>query len=187
MTKYTYHSTWNIIYIVVYHLLHALLIPNQTILLLPYILKRILRIVNLMSESSQTQTQQETGNYVGLVFYKVPNKFHNEIVQINKESFELFKRYGILKYEVFQLNKGKTWEGEGEGMESFTNITNLIPVSQEEELWVEVQSYRDTAHAKEMMAKCEKDERMQPLYKQFMDIIVPGSKVVMGDFSRLNL
>jgi hypothetical protein len=38
-----------------------------------------------------------------------------------------------------------------------------------------------------MMAKCEKDERMQPLFKQFMDIIVPDSKVVMGDFSRLNL
>ncbi len=72
-------------------------------------------------------------------------------------------------------------------MEVFTNITNLIPVGQGEELWVEVHSYRDAEHAKEMMANCEKDERMQPLFKQFMDIIVPGSKVVMGDFSRLNL
>jgi uncharacterized protein YbaA (DUF1428 family) len=136
--------------------------------------------------SDLTQTQQETGNYVGLVFYKVPKKFHNEIVQINRESFDLFKEHGALKYEVFQLNNGKAWEGE-EGMEAFTNITNLIPVSQEEELWVEVHSYRDTEHAKEMMAKCERDERMQPLFKQFMDIIVPGSKVVMGDFSRLDL
>jgi uncharacterized protein YbaA (DUF1428 family) len=135
--------------------------------------------------SDLTQTQQETGNYVCLVFYKVPKKFHNEIVQINRESFDLFKEHGALKYEVFQLNNGKSWEGEG--MEAFTNITNLIPVSQEEELWVEVHSYRDTEHAKEMMAKCESDERMQPLFKQFMDIIVPGSKVVMGDFSRLNL
>ena len=135
--------------------------------------------------SDLTQTQQETGNYVGLVFYKVPKKFHNEIVQINRESFGLFKEHGALKYEVFQLNNSKIWEGEG--MEAFTNITNLIPVSQEEELWVEVHSYRYTEHAKEMMSKCEKDERMQPLYKQFMDIIVPGSKVVMGDFSRLDL
>jgi hypothetical protein len=132
-----------------------------------------------------TQTQQETGNYVALVFYKVPKKFHNEIVQINKESLDLFKGHGVLKFEVFQLNDGKTWEGEG--MESFTSITNLMPVSQEEELWVEVHSYRDTGHAKEIMVECEKDERMQPLFKQFMDIIVPGSKVVMGDFSRLNL
>ena len=135
-----------------------------------------------MSESSQTQ--QETGNYVVFVFYKVP-KFHNEIVQINKESFVLFSEHGALKYEVFQLNNVKTREGEG--IEAFTNITNLIPVSQEEELWVEAHSYRDKEHAKEMMAKCENDERMQPLYKQFVDIIVPGSKVVMGDFSRLNL
>ncbi|HYO06179.1 MAG TPA: DUF1428 family protein [Phototrophicaceae bacterium] len=136
--------------------------------------------------SDLTQSHKQTGIFVGLVFYKVPNKFHDEIVQINKDSFELFREHGILKYEVFQLNNGKTWEGE-EGMEAFTNITNLIPVSQEEELWVEVQSYRDTEHAKEMMAKCERDERMQPLFKQFMDIIVPDSKVVMGDFSRLNL
>ena len=137
-----------------------------------------------MSESSQTQKQQ-TGSYVALFIYKVPTKYHNEIVQINKEAAALFKEHGILRYEVLQLNNSKTFEGEG--MEAFTNITNLIPVSQEEELWVEVHSYTDTEHAKEMMAKCEKDERMQPLFKQFMDIIVPGSKVVMGDFSRLNL
>ncbi len=135
--------------------------------------------------SDLTQTQQETGNYVALVFYKVPKKFHNEIVKINKESFDLFKGHGVLKFEVLQLSDSKTWEGEG--MESFTNITNTMPVSQEEELWVEMHSYRDTGHAKEIMAKFERDERMQPLFKQFMDIIVPGSKVVMGDFSRLNL
>ena len=109
-----------------------------------------------MSESSQTQTQtqQETGNYVVIVFYKVPKKFHNEIVQINKESFVLFSEHGALKYEVFQLNNVKIREGEG--IEAFTNITNLISVSQEEELWVEAHSYRDKEHAKEMMAKCER-------------------------------
>ena len=66
-----------------------------------------------MSESSQAQAQQETGNYVGLVLYKVPKKFHDEIVHINRESFGLFKEHGALKFEVFQLNNGKTWEGEG--------------------------------------------------------------------------
>ncbi len=44
-----------------------------------------------------------------------------------------------------------------------------------------------TEHAKEMMAKYERDGRMQPLYKQFMGTVVLGSKVVMGNFSRLNL
>ena len=137
-----------------------------------------------MSELSQTQ-QEQTGNYVALVFYKVPTKYHNEVLQINKESIVLFKEHGILRYEVLQLNNNKTFEGEG--MEAFTNLTHLIPVGQEEELWVEMHSYRDIEHAKEMMAKCEKDERMQPLFKQFMNVIVPGSKVVMGDFGRLNL
>jgi hypothetical protein len=72
-------------------------------------------------------------------------------------------------------------------MEAFTSIATLIPVNQDEEIWVNIQSYKDQEHVKEVIAKLEKDERMLPLYRQFIDKIAPGSKVVAGDFSRLNL
>lgn len=131
------------------------------------------------------QTPQQERNYTALIFYKSPKKYHDEIVQINKKSYDLFKDHGHENFQVFQLRNSNTFEGEG--MNAFINITNLIPVNEDEELWVELHSYGDIEHAKEIMAKCEKDERMRPIYERFMKIISPGTKMIMGDFNGLNL
>jgi len=133
-----------------------------------------------MSELNQIQMQRQKGNYAVLIFYKVPKEHYDEMVQINRESFDLFIEHGALRYEVFQLSDDKNLELGG-----FANISNLIPVSKDEEVWLEMHCYRDIDHAVDFMAKCQKDERMQPLYKKFIETIIPGSKVVIGDFHNL--
>lgn len=136
-----------------------------------------------MSGQNQIQTCQQKRNYVSRIIYKAPKKYHDKIVQINKQTSDLFMEHGALMYEVFQISRDNTFECEG--MVEITNIANLISVDQDEELWIEMHSYRDIEHAKEFMAKCENDVRIQPLYKQFIMTITQETKIVIGDFNRI--
>jgi hypothetical protein len=89
----------------------------------------------------------------------------------------MFKKHGMIRSEVFQLNNAEIFEG-------FTGIANVVSATQDEEVWLEVHSYRDRKHLEDVVARIKNDERDGPLYRQFMDLIIPGSSCIMGDFSR---
>ncbi len=67
----------------------------------------------------------------------------------------------------------------------FENLSKPISASEDEEDWLEIQSYRDAEHVKEFAASMEGDKSIEPLYKQFMDPITHGSIVSFGGFSKL--
>ena len=73
-----------------------------------------------------------------------------------------------------------------ENMMDWTNIAKTMSANQDEEIWVEQVYYRDSKQRDEYMAMCGKDENMERLYKQFMDLITPGS-TIMGEFTRLEV
>ena len=72
-------------------------------------------------------------------------------------------------------------------MEDWTNIAKTLSASQDEEVWVEQIFYRDSKHRDEYMEECGNNEKIGRLYKQFMDLITPGSSPIMGEFSRLRV
>jgi hypothetical protein len=88
-----------------------------------------------------------------------------------------------LRAEYFQLSSTENM------IEDWTNITKTVSANQDqEEIWMEQIFYRDSKHRDEYMAKCGNDEEnMKQLYKQFMDLITPGSSPIMGEFSRLKV
>jgi uncharacterized protein YbaA (DUF1428 family) len=97
-----------------------------------------------------------------------------------KQFNDIFKKYGILQWEIFQLSRT-------DNMDGFTNISQTISANpDEEEVWVELLSYRDKKHKDEAMEKMKCDKNCEQGYRQFLDLITPGSKVIYGDFHRLN-
>jgi Protein of unknown function (DUF1428) len=46
-----------------------------------------------------------------------------------------------------------------------TNIFNTVSASQDEEVWLELQYYRDRKHLDEVRAKCGNDENMEQIYE----------------------
>ena len=133
-----------------------------------------------MSKSNVEKVgKEEVGNQVVLFIYRIPKKNHDAIIQLGKQADELFKRQGALRLEIFQLNNGKTYEDMG-----FVNIAKTVSAAPDEEVWIELQSYRDRNHLDEISGKMKSDERAGQLGRQFMDLIVPGSCIV-GDFNRV--
>jgi hypothetical protein len=89
----------------------------------------------------------------------------------------------VLRMEIFQLTNTDTYDG-------CTNIFNAVSANQDEELWIELQSHRDLKRMDEITSEVMKDEIMHaegPLVKQFMDLVTPGSGMIMGKFTRLKI
>ena len=129
-----------------------------------------------MSKSDSTEA--------GLVthfIYRIPKKNHDAMLQLCKQSNEIFMQHGVLRYDAFQLSNTNV------PMEGFTNIAKIVSANQDEEVWVESLYYKDRQHINGLMAKMQKDERMEPLMKQSFDLISSGTSFIMGEFDRLSV
>jgi uncharacterized protein YbaA (DUF1428 family) len=133
-----------------------------------------------MSKSDKEGVDKEVGSQVQLVIYRLPKKNHDAMVQICKQS--MFRRYGVLHYEIFQLDNTKSF-----GEMGMTNIYHTISAAQDEEVWLEFVYYRDRKHMEEVITKMERDEDMGRLYKQSFDLITPGTSFILGEFNRMKI
>ena len=64
-----------------------------------------------------------------------------------------------------------------ENMIGFVNISEIISANDDEDVNLEILSYRDAKHVEEGMKAMEGDKRANELYKESMEIITPGSIV----------
>lgn len=129
-----------------------------------------------MSKSGSTDA-----SIVSHIIYRVPKKNHDAMLQICKEAYDMFKQHGILHYDAFKLSNTAV------PMEGFANIASIVSANQDDEVWIESIYYRDRQHMNEAMAKMEKDERMESMMKQSIDLLSSGAKFIVGDFERLSV
>jgi hypothetical protein len=128
-----------------------------------------------MSNSNPTESK-DTGNQVRLYIYKTSKKNHNSIVENQRLFAETFRKHGSY-YRSFQLDNTETPEG-------FISITDVLSANQDEEIWLDLESYRDRKHMDEVVAKIEIDENALSLMKQYLGLLSPRSSPILAKFSR---
>ncbi len=131
-----------------------------------------------MSQTNETEKQGENESIVLLFIYRTPKKNHEEMVQLNNRVIDKFREIGVQRFEVFQL-------GSTEDMMDFVNLSKTLSADQDDEVWLEIQSYRDRKHLEEVGAKMMSDKNMEEEGQQFLNLITPGSRCSFGEFSRL--
>ena len=108
-------------------------------------------------------------------------KNHDTLVQLQKQLTEIFRKHGILRSEFFKLSSTETFQG-------FTGIDKTVSANQdEEEVWMELESYRDKKHRDEVVAKITEDASAGPLFGQVMSLMTQGYSCIMGGFKRLQV
>jgi uncharacterized protein YbaA (DUF1428 family) len=131
--------------------------------------------------------ENEIGNIIRLFVWRIPKMNHEALMQLAKPVRELFKNVGV-NQEIFQLKVGPDLHEQDKMAEQmgFTNIAKTIAAKEDEEVWLELQFYRDQKHLDDLGAKMQKDENAGKLGKQFMDLLTPGS-CIEGWFSHVNI
>jgi uncharacterized protein YbaA (DUF1428 family) len=69
-----------------------------------------------------------------------------------------------------------------EGLES---IAKILSISDDEELGVSLQFYRDQAHADQVRSKMMQDETFGAIAKEFDTLVTQGKSMITDGFSRL--
>lgn len=108
--------------------------------------------------------------------WRIPKKNHEAMMQICKQASKMHGMYGE-RLEFFQLGSTETFEG-------FSSIAKTVSPSQDEEVWLELNFFRDRNHHDEAVVNMLKDESAGQTFKQFMDLISPRS-CIEGRFNRL--
>jgi hypothetical protein len=131
-----------------------------------------------MNNLNTIEASTNSASQVAIFLYRAPRENHDALVNINKHSHDFFMKHGVLRFEVYNLNAR-------EDMMEFVNIAKTISAGDNEEVWMEIQSYRDAKHVQEFMKAMEGDKSGDEMYAEFMRLITPGSIVTFGDFSKL--
>jgi uncharacterized protein YbaA (DUF1428 family) len=129
-----------------------------------------------MSNSDNLAHQRDLGCLIQIIFIRSPKKHHYALAKIGKQTDDFFRKHGVTKY-VYRLNSR-------ENMIDFANVAKILSANDDEDVNLEILSYRDAKHVEEVMKAMEGDKRANELYKESMKLITPGS-IVFGDFIKL--
>ena len=132
-----------------------------------------------MKETKAT-TVKEGSSYAQFFVFRVPKKNRDEMKKLENRLVSMWQKHGIIDSEFFQLTQHETVKG-------FTNLAETVSAGQDEEVWVEIQRYRDREHRDEIFAAVRKDMPMLELFGQWYGLVTPGKNSIMGDFNRLNI
>ena len=120
------------------------------------------------------------GEYVQFYLYRVPKKKHEAMVELEKKIDAGWKKHGILHSEFFQLTPHEMVKG-------FTSFTERLSAQDDEEVWIEIQRYKNREHRDKIFAAIRKDMPMLELFGQWYGLVTPGPNSVMGDFNKLEI
>lgn len=118
-------------------------------------------------------------NFVLFFIYRTPKRNYQAIIDLNSRFRDEVKKLGGNGFEVFQLDNGND-------MMDFVNIAKTVSATPDEDVWLEINSFRDQAHLEEVFSKMMADENMKGPIQQFLNLLTPGSRCSYGEFSRVS-
>ena len=136
------------------------------------------------TEIEEEEEEEETGGYLQISFSRAPKKNHDALAQLGKRFEQWLKKYEVSS-KIYYLNSTITRnEVHPEGLES---ITKILSLSDDEELGVSLQFYRDQSHADQVRSKMMQDKTFGAIAKEFDSLVTPGKSMITDGFSRLGV
>jgi uncharacterized protein YbaA (DUF1428 family) len=131
---------------------------------------------------------EEIGNYLQLFFYRAPKKNHEAIAMNLKQFVPWFKKNNV-RIEYYQFGNNETQDAidsaKQNGMDVLHSIAKTLSTAEDEEVWMEVQYFRDYQHCKDIYAKMMQDKSIESLGNEFFSLVTQGKRLITGGFNRL--
>lgn len=116
--------------------------------------------------NTDSPIEVETQSYLAAFLYRSPKKNHDEITQNLKSFIPWFENNGV-RIEYYHLAGRETQEdvdsAKAAGMEGIESIAKTL-AAEDEDIWMELQYFRNHNHCKEVYEKMMKDKSIEPAW-----------------------
>jgi uncharacterized protein YbaA (DUF1428 family) len=121
-----------------------------------------------------------SAEHTQIFVYKLPKKNHEAMVKLIKRFTSLYKKYGTLSWDVYQLNSTEAFDGT-------ISIAKTLSAGPDEEVWVEVDQYKDRKARDKAVGAIMQDPSAGPLFGELAGVLSPGFSMVMGEYSPIKV
>ena len=122
----------------------------------------------------------DAGGFVQVFLYRVPKANHNSFAATEGKLFAIFRRHGIVGSDLYVCRDARIFKG-------FRDLRAALEAAPEEEVWVEVDRYRDQADSLRVIEGIGKDPEAGPLFGRVLQLAAPGVLCPQGNAERVHL
>jgi hypothetical protein len=130
-----------------------------------------------MNKSNMQTKIEDKVNAIRLYIYSIPKKNHDAMMHNQSQFDETFHKHGIIGYKTLQLNRSDDSEG-------FVSLSTLVSSNKDEEIWLDLEEYKNNDHLNDVGNRMEHDKDGVNLMKEFINLVSPNSKIIKADFSK---
>ena len=112
--------------------------------------------------------------------YCVPRRKHGEMLEVMTELAGIYGRHGGLGMRLYVWGKTTVFQG-------FAGLHDKLGAGPDDELWLEVDSYRDAPGLTRVVESVGRDSEARTLWERLTRLVGPGKSIAMGEFERLRL
>ena len=120
------------------------------------------------------------GGFVQMFLYRVPKSNHDSFAATEEKLFAIFRRHGILGSDLYVCKDARIFKG-------FRDLRVALEAAPEEEVWIEIDRYRDEADSLRVIEGIGKDPTAGPLFGQVLQLAAPGVLWPQGNAERVHL
>src|SRR5215831_12480356 len=97
------------------------------------------------------------GDYAQMFVYRLPKQNHDSLVKLQQKLTSIYRKHGTLRSDFYQLHSNEAFEG-------FTSLGRTVSAGVQEEVWVELDHYRDVKHRDNVVESVGQDAEAGPLF-----------------------
>src|SRR5207249_6488513 len=120
------------------------------------------------------------GGYVQVFLYRVPKANHDSFAATEEKLFAIFRRHGIVGSDLYVCGEARIFKG-------FRDLRAALEAAPEEEVWVEIDRYRDQADSIRVIEGIGKDPEAGSLFGRILQLAAPGVLCPQANAERVQL
>ena len=123
------------------------------------------------------KTETAEWSHVYIFVYRIPNENHDALLKVQEKLTKIYKKHGTLRSHFYQLGKTSVFEG-------FSGFDKALGTSAEEEIWVELDTYKDAKDFQRVVEAVGNDAEAGPLWGELAQV-TSKHPIIMGEFSQV--
>src|SRR5207247_5481894 len=112
--------------------------------------------------------------------YRVPKAIHDSFAATEEKLFAIFRRHGIVGSDLYVCGEARIFKG-------FRDLRAALEAAPEEEVWVEIDRYRDQADSIRVIEGIGKDPEAGTLFGRVLQLTTPGVLCPQANAERAQL